>query len=307
MNMPQNGSIVLGVTDGDGYEGALQFAVDEALRRHCGITVVHALPESLAPPPDALMAFGNQSQRNHHFVDRSSAPEGYELVTAVARRAREMGRERIDVDTSTPPGPPVHVVIEAAVEAQLIVLQHRNLPALENIFRPSTSVRVASRSLCPVVIVTSPWDPKVRYNRVTVGLEDIADSTDVLGVAFETARSRGARIEVLHAGGYLAGKQEPLDQTFGPWRQNYPDVTVELNSVDAGLAEALLERSRTSDLLLVGRYQAALPLPLPLGSLPRALVNGSSCPVLIVPRGAVTTAGRPTEEPLPKERTSHHV
>lgn len=306
MNMPKTGSIVLGVTGGDGFESALQFAVDEALRRHCGITVVHALPESLAPPPDSAIAFGGQSAQSHHFVDRSFAADAYELVTAVARRARAMGKPMVAVDTYIPSGRPVHVVVEAAAEAQLIVLQHHNLSALESIFRPSTSVRVASRSLCPVVIVTSPWNPRIRYNRVTVGIEDIADSATLLGVAFETARSRGARIDVLRAGGYLAGKQGLLDQTLAPWRQKYPDVTVELHLMDAGLAEALLEHSRTSDLLLVGRYQAALPLPLPLGSLPRALVNGSSCPVLIVPHGAITSMRSP-DAAASKKRTSHHV
>ena len=313
MNRPETDRIILGVSSECNYEGALQFAVDEALRLRRGLTVMHALSESLAPPPDTIITFGGEVGR-HHFVDRSDAQLSHDLVNEVAHRARAMGHKMIDVDILVPTGHQVHSIVEAAVGARLIVLQHRDLSFLERIMSASTSVRVALRSSCPVVIVASPWYPRTSFNRVTAGIDDITNCEDILRVAFESAEARLAGLDIVHSWKHLAASSDSitygslteeirsslvsrLDEVLAPWRRDFPTVTVEQHTFGVNAAEALTGHSQHSDLIVIGRHESILPHPFSLGIVARTLLTTAHCPVEIVPQirshqgGALEAAG----------------
>lgn len=310
--------IVVGVSEDGQSEGALRFAVDEAIRQRCNLTIIHALSQSLPPPPppgDPLIGYGRQDygrqdEKFRFFADRSESAAADRLVTDVARRARAMSRGRVAVDTDIPVGRRVHAIIEAAGNARLIVLQHRDLPAFERIFVHSTSIGVSARARCPVVTVPPVWESDLHHCRITVAIDDIENSAAVLRVAFECAMRRVARIDVVHAWRFTgaeadicasrdlakdweARSKETFEKALAPWQREFPQVKVEQHLVQQSIVDALLERSRGSDLLILGRFRASLPLPFPLGSIARAMVNGAHCPVEIVPHGASTTS-KPT-------------
>lgn len=295
--------IVVGVSGAGDSEGALRFAIDEAIAQRCGITIVHALSESLPPPPgEPLIGFGSRSEESHHFVDGSESAEAYRLVTETARRARAMSNRRVEVDTRIPVGRPVRAIVNAGAHARLIVVQHHDLPTFERIFVRSTSVGVSARAHCPVVTVPPLWGPELRHNRVTVGIDRSDDAADILRIAFESAERRMARLDVVHAWKLMRADDDivvshslahewqersetELARILTPWQRQFPQVNVEQHVVQQGAVEALLGHSKESDLLVLGRHAAAHILPLPLGSIARAMVNGAGCPVEVVPHG----------------------
>jgi len=321
--------IIVGVSEPGESEGAVRYAVDEALRQGCGITVVHALSASLPPPPgDPLIQYRVEEEKSRFFADQSKSAEADRLVLDTAHRARAMSDGRVEVDTGIPVGHKVHAIIAAAEDAQLIVLQHRDLPIFERIFVRSTSSGVSARAHCPVVTVPPNWDPYVLHNRVTVGVEHLEKSAEVLRIAFENAARRMATLDVVHASNLMSAdwdiypsqaaadewqtrSEKDLEELLAPWKREFPRVPVEQHVVQQNPVDSLLERSQGSDLLVLGRFRAALPLPLPLGSVARAMFKGAHCPVEIVPHASATTESSGVnddhETDIGAESTDNHI
>lgn len=307
MNDVGTKTIIVGISAEGESEGAVRFAVDEAKRQQCGITVVHAMSESLPPPPgDPLLSYGTHAESSREFTDQRESTEANRLVTDVARRVREMSNGSVVVDADVPVGRRAHAIIEAAVDARLIVLQHRDLHTFERIFVRSTSAAVSARAHCPVVTVPSAWDTDIPHNRVTVAIDKIDESGPVLRLAFESAKSRGARLDVVHTLKIISPEEDIVvsrtmlqeaqtrtnshfETSLAPWREEFPDVEVEHHVVRQDTVKALLEYSRESDLLVLGRHRTVIPLPLPLGTVARAMVNHAACPVEVVPHGRSDT------------------
>ena len=58
-------------------------------------------------------------------------------------------------------------------------------------------------------------------------------------------------------------------------------IPVEIDARHAYPADALVEASRTSDLLVIGRHDPAVPLGSHLGPVARAVMREAACPVLL--------------------------
>ena len=117
---------------------------------------------------------------------------------------------------------------------------------------------------------------------------------------FEAAVSREAELVVLHASAATTRERydipiETVDEwresaevmmgeTLAGWADQYPDVTVLRLIEREHPAEALVAASNAADLLVVGRHGrgGALSMP-PVGSVARAVLAGSGCPVAVVP------------------------
>lgn len=304
--------IVVGVGAEGESDGALRFAVDEALRQNCGISIVHAVSASLAPP-DPPRARAGSTEREAFFAGRTAFATAERLTAEAARRVHELGRGRVVVDTRLPATGKIHALVRASQAARLVVVQHRDLPTLERIFMRSVSVGLSARAYCPVVTVPPRWSPDLRLNRVTVGLDDLDDVTDVLTAAFEDAERRSVLLDVVHTvplGGDVPGNgsrsteterktaaSHELDEVLAPWRRQYPQVRVEQHTSELGAISVLLARSLESDLLVLGQRRGRVPFP--LGAVARSMVNRANCPVKIVAHGVSSTpstiAVRPTE------------
>lgn len=293
--------IVVGVSEPGASEGALRFAVDEALRQRCALTIVHALSDSMtAPLSEVQVEFSGHTNSSPNDIDLSSAAEAHRLVTDIARRARAMSHGYVCVDTEVPVGRRVHAIVKAAENARLVVLQHRDLPMIERIFAHSASVGVTARAHCPVVTVPHDWKPNLHYSRITAGIDDFASSAEVLRIAFESAWRREATLQVVHSWNLISAEgaaalsshrsrqwqprsEQALAALLLPWQRQFPTVRVVQTVARRETVEALLGCSQDSDLLILGRLRVRLSLPLPLGSIARTMVNEAHCPVEIVP------------------------
>lgn len=286
--------IVVGVSEPGASEGALRFAVDEALRQRCALTIVHALTDSMtAPLSEMQVEFSGHTDNSSRDTDRSSAGEAHRLVTALARRARATSHGYASVDTDVPVGRRVHAIAKAVENSRLVVLQHRDLPMIERIFAHSANVGVTARAHCPVVTVPHDWKPNLHHYRITAGIDDFETAAKVLCIAFEGAKRREATLQVVHGWNFISTEgavvlssnrsEQALAALLLPWQRQFPTVKVVQTVAQRGTIESLLESSQESDLLILGSLRVRLSLPLPLGSIARTIVKDANCPVEIVP------------------------
>jgi nucleotide-binding universal stress UspA family protein len=279
--------VVVGVTGPGENTSALRFAADHAHRRHADVCVVHAMHE-LRPPPAAnpLLTYdvawdevGNRIVRD--AVEELQGLDGDIVTTTVARH-----------------GDPVHVLTELSSSASMVVLEHRDLSTLHRIFTGSTVAGVAAHAQCPVTSVPAGWQPSESPGRVTVGVHEDGLPAGVLAEAFAEAAARRWSLCVAHAwrldpvyddivvsrdGAWGARAEAAISSSLAELGAEYPDVTVEVEVRHQWPADALVELSTVSNLLVVGRHHHHAPAPRRIGSIARALLRTAKCPVTVVP------------------------
>ena len=132
-----------------------------------------------------------------------------------------------------------------------------------------------------------------------VGLGDVAVSVQVVRTGLEEARRRGGRVRFVHAWHHadsyddviLAGSataayddrvREELESALAPLQAEFPDVPTELVSLRTRPADLLVAESATAGVLVLGRHRSSMPWGPHLGSVVRAVLRESSCPVVVV-------------------------
>ncbi len=138
--------IVVGIDGSDGSKRALEWAADEARRRHVSLTLVGAW----SLPAEAYGAMGWTGV----------GPELLEDLRATTRRRLDdicaqfsaqldgLRVERIVVEGAAAPA-----LVEAAADADLLVVGTRGHGGFTGLLLGSVSQQCAHHSLCPVVIV----------------------------------------------------------------------------------------------------------------------------------------------------------
>lgn len=280
------GPVVVGIAaDGDNT-GAFVFAAGEARRLGVPVRLVHAAYQVMPPHPEGVL------------VGYQSLEEVAEVILSGARHAFAEVAPDVQLETVARVGRPVDVLVTLSEQASMLVLQHRSMSRLGRIFTGSTSVGAAFRAHCPVVSVPTAW-LSGRRGRVTVGVDEHGGPAHVLEVAFSEAAAHDASLTVVHAWRldrpyadlvtagddrpeWLAAARQHLQEAVAPWQARFPDVPVEIEVRHAWSAEALVDASTTSDLLVLGRRGTRAPR-FALGSLARTLIADSRCPVAVVP------------------------
>jgi len=294
----------------DPMDAALAFAADEAALTGGPLHLVHVVH---SPPrgPDAAL-----------FDERELERVGREALNTALGRARDLVPAGIPVTSELHFGHVVPTLADVVKGAAMVVLQHRDLSAVRRVVTRSVSSGVAARARVPVVSVPEHWSPDRSARSeptVTVGMDVPERSLEVLRAAAAAAARRGAVLHVLHAWSFPAvyagipitdeeaekwqesatAEIQPVVEALGeePFRVPYR-VDVRRSSV----ADALVQASGSSDLLVVGRHDSQVPLGSHLGPIARAVLRESECPVLLVdPRPA--PGGPPEPRNQPAEQT----
>ncbi|WP_329282259.1 universal stress protein [Streptomyces sp. NBC_01451] len=187
-------------------------------------------------------------------------------------------------------------------DAEMIVLGARGEGGRAGLSLGSTALSVAGGAVCPVVLVPSGLAGTGRGRRpdkVTLAVDARDPADGAIGFAFDTARTRGLRLHVLHAGPPPAGETGPtpcshsvpavfaaradremtlLSEALRPWRDKYPHVRVLEDVVLFDPAEALVRTSGNAELLVVGRGTGS-----GLGSVAYTVAQRSRCTLAVVP------------------------
>lgn len=139
---------------------------------------------------------------------------------------------------------------------------------------------------------------------IVVGIDGSADARRALFVAGDLARSRGARLVIVHAvgltdvveGRHVIAERHPaeISEQFDEWCRTVRSVGVDEwtpilrqgSPVDTMLGAA---REHDAGLIVVGRHGSGQRPALLLGSTAHQVAERAECPVLIVPPVGRTT------------------
>lgn len=274
-------STVVGVDHRGRSVSALVWAVEEAERRGTAVTLVSAGQDEVS--------------------DRD--PAGQHDLATLARRLTLTGIRRREVV-----GDPVDALLDAASEADLLVVGCRSMRPSLRMLLGSTSRAVARWSPVPVVVVPEAWiQPSLAVAPLVAGVRPTKrgeppkeEETDreVLDFAFTRAAALNVPLAIVSAWEIPAVRawspsdierlraehDESLERRIGPWQETYPEVEVSFHSVAEKPAQALLEASQVAQLVVVGRHHAAALSGI-LGSTAQAVLRHASRPVAVVPAG----------------------
>ncbi|WP_460308494.1 universal stress protein [Actinocorallia aurea] len=258
-------------TDGSAVAAnAVRWAALEAARRGSSLRVLRAWdPWGPWPTPERP---GRDAQgRETDLVLRAAA-------AMVAGRGLKVETELLD-------GPAIPALRAAADRGAVLVLGHRGAGRVsEFLLLGTTSLGVAGHTAGAVVLVRG--HDKGRRGAVTVGLAPgrPGDAAE-LAYGFEAADRAGAVLRVVRArpprDDEPADPLEALEGLLEPWRDRYPLVRAVPVLHFEEPQSALLEESRSADLIVIGPGRRTDLWPY-LGSVSGAVLHHADCPVAVV-------------------------
>ncbi len=280
-----------------GYDGtdlgaaALDWAVDEASRRHAPLTVVLASGTAMGPTPVVPMM--------SPWPDEAA---GDLLAGARARVAARAPRVRVDVVTSL--GGPAGALIEASTSSALIVVGGPRHSKVGELFLGATAPQVAAHAHCPVVVIpeSATANPTMP---VVLAVDGSAASQSACELAFARAADTGRPLVAVHAW-WLdgpeqlglspmnpevveqieAGQREVAAEAVATWSAKFPEVPVEHLAVREHPVPALLAAAAHAEILVMGSRGHGGFAGLLLGSVSQGVLHGRPpCPVVVVHRG----------------------
>ena len=268
--------------DGRGRSvSALVWAAAEAERGGTTLTLVSAHPEGTSTPD----------------------PVGAHDLSALAPRLTLADVRRTEVA-----GEPVTALLDAAAQADAVVVGCRSMRPTQHIVLGSVSLAVARWSPVPTIVVPEAWmQPSMASAPLVVGVRPVnldrpggqeESDDEVLDFAFARAAALTVPIAVVSAWEIptlrawspddvqhmRAEHDEALERLLAPWQESYPSVEVSIHSVAEKPDQALLEASRVAQLVVVGRHHSAALSGL-IGSTARNILRHATRPVAVIPAG----------------------
>ena len=222
-----------------------------------------------------------------------------QALTRAAVRAAEI-EPGVKVSATLLTGAPARALTAACEGASMLVVGSRGGGGLTALLLGSVSRDVALAAECPVVVVRE--ESMAAHRQIVVSVHDL-DQPNALGFAFDEARRRQARLQVIYAWQLflpvmrLAGTERPgadvhgvepeaarwLTELIGPWRQKYPDVEVAEDSVHAPASRILVGASARADLLVLGRSSPPEFGNPGASAIANAVLHHAHCPVAVIP------------------------
>ncbi len=291
--------LLVGVDGSSAADGAVRAAVAEARQLGASVRLVHVVPDHFAlVPVDAL-------------VGRDLDSRGAGLLVRAAAEVAAMAPD-VEVETELRRGGVASQLAEACEHAAALYVG-RDSSVLKGVVKGNAAVGVATRAPCPVVVVPADWQPREDGGEVVVALKMAAGAAELFADAFAEAETHGARLVVLHSwrlpdmyDDIILSRVDPteparrtaaaLELLLHEWRTSYPDVEVELRIVHEEPVHALVEASRSADLLVLVRRVHGLKRGT-LGGTGRAVLRGAECPVRVIsPEGLTAVPGLVLEQ-----------
>jgi nucleotide-binding universal stress UspA family protein len=275
--------IVVAVDDSANSTAAVRWAARESALRGARVRIVHVLASGLDG--------GVGPRSGIHLNDREVAKR----ILLDAEEAFRATRDPIGMDgvrVAVLEGSVVDCLVDASMQAQMIVVGTHGLHAAGQMLLGSVSAALIHRAHCPVAVIPLPAQrPLPCDDPVLVGVDDTDATGAAISLAFDEASRRGAKLVAVHAWSDVGippviGEDRWHDREadmrartagrLAPWREERPDVDVELRVVCDVPAHALTFESRYSQLVVVGGRRGGS-----LGSVSSAVVRGSQAPVIV--------------------------
>ncbi|MCA2219290.1 universal stress protein [Jidongwangia harbinensis] len=279
--------ILVGTDGTAGSHTAVRWAALEAQRRHRCLRVVHVCDWDGRP---------DEYDRGAECLDAS-----HQLADAVVARASAQARAvapAVQLELDTLLGKPAARLLDAAHDAELVVVGSRGRGGFATLLLGSVSERVAAHAPCPVAVVRGRGNAD--EGPVAVGVDDSPAADTVLGTAFEAAACRATGVAVIRtypwppplwtAGVPVvefgtpkedAAERQRVEELLAPWRHKHPEVKVDVLVSHDSPAAVLTGVSRGAQLVVVGSHGHGSVVGALLGSTGIHLLHHADCPVLI--------------------------
>ncbi|MFI1354432.1 universal stress protein [Streptomyces sp. NPDC020898] len=256
--------VVVGVDGSVTAVRALDLAADEAALRATTLEIVYAVPDLDEAGPVLASAASRVAYR-HPGLPVATVPAQGHSVAVLADRGRE---------------------------AALTVVGRRTPGVLAGAVLGSVSRRLAAHAHGPLLVVRGDSPPHL-YNEVLAVL-DAEDDADTAAYAIHEAGLRSAGLRIFRSPARRSPASVPVPV---PHRRSeaaaahVPAGDVLRKTQDAGAAstQALLEATRTADLVVIGCRPGPGGHGRHLGSVARTVLNRAHCPVLVVTTGQEST------------------
>ncbi|MCX4999957.1 universal stress protein [Streptomyces longwoodensis] len=298
-------TITVGLDGSPECRAAAEWAAREAELRGLPVKLVHVwepVPEPMAQAP--LLG----PETHQHWTERIPRE------SAEGLRLRHPG---IEVNTEQLAGRTAQALVDAAKDAEMLVLGSRGLGGIGGFLVGSVGLAVVAHTERPVVLVrageqTAPEhrmhptgipSAATALRPVVLGLDAAGPDETLIGFAFEAAARRSVPLRVVHAWNpppyYAYGMAlEPaveremakgdaviLSEVLRPWRQKYPDVDVVEQSRYGSPSLLLIDASREASLVVVGRRIRSSAVGTHIGTVTHAVLHHSTAPVAVVTHG----------------------
>ncbi|WP_108933492.1 universal stress protein [Streptomyces ardesiacus] len=285
--------LVVGLDGSDGSLLAVDWAVDEALRRELPLRLVYA---SLWQRYEgALPAVGRERPSERVMAEN--------IVGTAAERVRRHG-SGLAVDTDTVPAEAVSALLAEGRRATAVVTGARGRGELRGALLGSVSLAVAARSDCPVVVVRGD-KPALSgsHERVLLGAGEADTSGEAVRFAFQEAALRGCELYVVRAWRYPAypnaadgtpGEDSALrheerasaliDTLVAQAAADHPSVKLRKKTLEGPARKVLVHQTSAADLVVVGARRRSGHFGLQLGRVTHTLLQHAACPVVVVPQ-----------------------
>ena len=290
--------VVVGVDGSFSAVGAARWAAAVAVKLDAPLQIVHAIPSLGHNLSDAVADIREVEIE----IERESAT----AILKAARHAAEAGHGGLAITTAEVDKPADEALTELSSTAKLIVLGSDEVSLGSAIMIGSTTVSVATHSICPVVAwrgeVTEPTSQPV-----VLGVDHDHDSRVAVTAAFEIAHRLGVGVIAVHTWSARrppgdvtipvridwkqveADERHHLSESLTPWIDLYPDVAVtQIVDLDKP-SRAILRNARDAQLIVVGSRGRGLLASAFLGSTGLNLLHHSPIPVMICRSAHATT------------------
>ncbi len=284
---PAHQPIVVAVDGSERNRSAVTWAAAEAAAAGCEIILVTAVEDHSVATP--------------YFSIHSQEQAALDMLTDARNAVRRLVTEQV-VATDVVTGSPVHVLLDRAQNARLLVVGKRGLGGFARVIVGSTSIAVAGRAKIPVAIVPDDWRQEDHMDApVVVGIDPYRPEQHPIRLAFRRAERMGVRLVAVHgwetptaysgdafaladrASQWEQEAHAEFDKVLDVWRARFPDVEVEAVRSHSHPAMAVLDAAERAQLVVLGRHADGKLGGFAFGSVTRAVLHYAECPVMVVP------------------------
>ncbi|MFR9799102.1 universal stress protein [Streptomyces sp. MS06] len=285
--------LVVGVDGSDPSLTAVDWAVDEAVRRGLPLRLVYG---SLWERYEGSLPVGPAAH----------PPEAVTVDALLASAAERVRRRAPDVELTTEavPAEAVDVLLDEGRNASVLVTGSRGRGQVAGLLLGSVGLAVAARAHCPVVVVRGDKAGLAgTHERILLGVGEPATAGDAVRFAFREAEARGCTLDAVR--GWRSPAHEPadrpmlagdpahrheeearalLDAALHEAEAEHPSVRVRPATVEGPARAVLLNRAAAADLVVIGARRRTGRFGLQLGRVAHTLLHHAPCPVAVVPQ-----------------------
>ena len=292
MNTKLDGAIVVGVHESVFNGQALRWAAEQAQLDGRALTLVNAS----GPVSGAYREYGMDAAPS---TSANLQQHGAQLL-ARARAVVEQAAPGLQVSQRFEVTDPSTLLIELSATAHMLVLGSRGRGPVRSHLLGSVGLAVVRHADCPVVVHRPGGDSGLEHHGVIVAADATAESMAALSFAFRQASLRGLPLRVVHyvydvrselVGAPMVGDLtdtigehvRALAESLAGYRENYPDVKVNVETLRELPEHGLSTLSRQADLTVVGTHQRGVFARMLAGSVSTSVVEHAQGPVAVVP------------------------